>query len=172
MAGQTGGQEGQAGAALDGEASVPGELYELGKLPEGYTNVTIETAEKGNGFLLVDSGGPALLHARQTGFNQLAGQSIGFVAWVSEADRRPVELTGAAVELRVLTPDNTIETRKMAADGEHSDQRAGDRVYAGSFVAKTAGEYLVQVIFRGSDRSGAPVLRTTEHLVPVVPEIH
>jgi hypothetical protein len=162
--------EGESVQVSLGEEAVLGRLYELHDSDRAYTGVRIESDTEGRGFLLLDAGGGAVLHARQVAFNQLAGERIGFVAWLTSGDGPPIGVAGS-VRLRVTRRDHDavdIVEAPMVDDGEHNDRDAGDGVYGGTFSADRPGDYFVKVIYSGHDGCTS-VLRTTEHLVPVLP---
>jgi hypothetical protein len=155
-------------------ALIPGELYGFEGVERGLWQVQIKGAPAGRGFLLVE-GDPAteltshLIHTRQ-----LVGEQIGVVAMLSGEDVHKRATLGRqagridSATLRVTYPDGSVQSFPMFDDGRHGDGAAGDGVFGASFPAQVAGHHLAQVIVSGSHAHGVPLMRTAEHLIPVV----
>jgi hypothetical protein len=74
----------------------------------------------------------------------------------------------ASASLRVTAPDGEVQLLAMFDDGKHADGAAGDGIFGGDFLADKAGDYQAQVTVRGSNRFGRPLVRSAEHLLPIV----
>ena len=144
-------------------------------------SISAASSAQTRGFLLLNSESNYRLSAQRTSNNQRVGDRIGFSAHGFEQGKEASVLSqGTAIgslvqsaSLRVTAPDGSITTAALFDDGLHGDGKAADGVFGGDFLATQAGEYNVQVIAQGQTPTGAPFLRTTEHLVPVLDgEIH
>ncbi len=155
-------------------ASIPGDLYGFDGIEPGHWGLKIQGDSNSRGFVLIE-GDPAIeLSSYQTHKRQLVGEQIGVAALLtSEGSKHQVNLGKEAgridsAVLRVTYPDGAIAKIAMFDDGRNGDGAAGDGVYGGSFAAKAAGDYVAQVIVSGTNLAGAPLLRTAEHLIPVI----
>ena len=157
-----------------GEASQPAEYYSFDNVERGNWAVSISASSRSahtQGFLLVEGGSARLLTA-QTDLNQTIGQRIGFTAKVAQAGEfgaieESIARVGS-VSMTVTAPNGDISVERFYDDGLHSDGRARDGVYGGSFVASQAGNYTAQISLSGTGADGISFLRTAEHLIPVV----
>lgn len=141
-------------------------------------NWTVKLRAEGDdanrGFLLIEGDAATELASYQTHKRQRVGERIGIAALLTATDDGEQTLLGKAAgrvdsaTLRVTAPDGGIETYVMFDDGKHGDGVAADGVYGGDFLATLNGQYLAQVMVRGVDRKGLTVLRSAEHVVPVV----
>ena len=163
----------QTSYGIDG-ASQPAEYYAFDGLSRGNWSVSIRASGRSasqRGFLLVEGGATRLLTA-QTDFNQTVGQQIGLTAKVAQADEfGAINATSArisSVNMSVTAPDGRQFTQAFYDDGLHSDGRARDGIYGGSFSAQMAGDYTVQISMAGQSADGTSFYRTAEHLIPVV----
>jgi hypothetical protein len=152
------------------------DYYALDGVPSGRWNVKLSAAPGASrrGFLLIEGDEATELVSHQTHKRQLVGERIGFVAQLSSVDAQDTVRLGKAAgritqaSLRVTAPDGRSETVAMFDDGRHDDGAAGDGLYGASFLAKASGQHLAQVMIEGRDSSGQPLLRSAEHVVPVV----
>ncbi len=158
-------------------AQHPADLYTLSEAENGNWQVTLRASPGSTshrGFLLIEGDQATELASYQTHRRQWPGERIGFVTMLSGTDRSGAVALGrsagsvSAANLRVTAPDGTVVQSSMHDDGQHADGAADDGVYGGDFVARLEGQYVAQVEVRGSDASGQPLARTTEHVVPVV----
>lgn len=149
--------------ALDGVAS-----------GEWQIKLQAEGAASNRGFLLIEGDERTELASHQTHKRQLLGERIGFLAQLTAVGADETVTVGkqagriTSATLRVTGPDGRIETSLMYDDGRHGDGRADDGLYGGDFLAKASGQHLAQVMVAGTDRSGQALLRSAEHVVPVV----
>ncbi len=126
------------------------------------------------GYVLVEGDPATELASYQTHRRQLVGERIGYTAQLAADDAGGTLRMGHAAgrigqaTLRVISPDGSEQRLRMFDDGRHDDGAAGDGRYGASFVARTAGQHIAQVIVEGRDQRGAPLLRTAEHVVPVI----
>ncbi len=152
------------------------DYYALDDVESGRWRVDIRASASGSrrGFLLVEGDAATELTSYQTHRRQWPGQSIGLVAMLSgESAKGEATLGGQAgridrAELRVTAPDGSVRVLPMFDDGAHSDQRAGDSVFGGEFLTGAAGDYIAQVRIDGRDAAGRALVRTSEHIIPVV----
>jgi len=155
-------------------AKVPGQLYRFDGIQPGHWNLKIQGAAGARGFVLIEGDPRTELSSYQTHARQLVGEKIGVAALLTgEGSKHDVTMGKAAgridsATLRVTFPDGRIESYAMFDDGLNGDGEAGDGIFGGSFPAAKAGDYVAQVIVRGTNDLGAPLLRTAEHLIPVV----
>jgi hypothetical protein len=153
----------------------PADYYTFDGMEKGNWQLKISAAEgqPREGYVLMEGDPATELASYQTHRRQIVGDKVGFAALlVDTLEKRTGAKTAAgridSVSLRVTTPDGAVQNFAMFDDGVHGDGAAGDGVYGGDFPALKAGTYLAQVVMRGVDRGGNAVLRTAEHVVPVV----
>jgi hypothetical protein len=151
------------------------DLFEFDAAASGMwtLKLTARDAAANEGYVLIEGDEATELSSWQTHQRQLIGERIGLAGVLALSDEAGTRLGAAAgrierATLRVVGPDGIIETFAMYDDGRHGDGRADDGVVGGEFVARTAGQYLASVLVRGTDRNGQPLLRSAEHVVPVV----
>ncbi len=152
------------------------DYFEIDNVAAGKWTLKIEArgTDANDGFLLIEGDASTELSSYQTHKRQLLGERIGLAALLTATDAKRGTLLGQPAgrienaTLRVTAPDGGIETYPMYDDGRHDDGLAGDGVVGGDFPAGSTGQYLAQVMVRGVDRNGRPVLRSAEHVVPVV----
>ena len=162
-----------------GNNAFEGDYYHFADVQPGQWAVTVETDAtlEGRGYLLYSTDSDYRLLSHQTEGPQLLGNTIGFVSSGYRQAREGLgeKADGGRVEeswLRVTTPDGREMIHAMYDDGRHDDGRAGDGIFGGSFTAAQVGDYLAQVVARGTTPEGRPFLRTAEHIVPIIaPEI-
>jgi hypothetical protein len=70
--------------------------------------------------------------------------------------------------ISVSRADGSVETVAMFDDGLHADGAAGDGIFGGLFAAGEAGLVNAQVMVKGRSADGVALVRTAEHLIPVV----
>lgn len=155
-------------------ASIPGDLFAFNTLQPGNWGLKIRGSSAGRGFVLIEGDPGTELSSYQTHKRQLVGERIEVAALLTgEGAEQEVRMGKEAgridsASLRVTYPDGMVATFPMFDDGLNGDGEAGDGVYGGGFAAKRAGDYVAQVIVSGANAAGAPLLRTAEHLIPVI----
>ncbi|HET9483941.1 MAG TPA: choice-of-anchor X domain-containing protein, partial [Xanthomonadales bacterium] len=158
------------------QASHAGDYFSYTNLAGGTRELSIRATANAprDGFVLLEGDARTELAAHPTHLNQLAGERIGLTAMLTAVDDGENVVLGKAAggvsraELAVTFPDGARRTFPMFDDGRHGDAAAADGVYGGDFVAEKAGSYLAQVVVHGTNRAGQPIVRTTEHVLPVV----
>ncbi len=158
------------------QAQFPADYYTLDGVQSGAWTLKISApaGSQQRGYLLLEGNDQTELASHQTHTRQLTGERIGFAARLTGTDAKDSVLMGAAAgridraELRVTYPNGTVGMSTMFDDGLHDDGAAGDGVFGGEFLAKSTGDHMAQVVIRGVDRHGQPLIRTAEHSVPVV----
>ena len=104
---------------------------------------------------------------------------VGLVARMYSAANGPLALGDVPpaltqvvedAELEAVFPDGHRLKKRMHDDGLHNDGAANDGVYGASFAATEIGSYTVQAMLLGAGDNG-PFIRTTQHLVEVVPRM-
>lgn len=159
------------GGAADGQ---PGTMYRLDGLRPGEWTLRLRTTAPGaRGYVLLEGDSATELASHQVHRRQLVGERIEIVAQLASDDGDQVRLGTAAgtvdsAQLRLLAPDGRERRVPMFDDGRHADGAAGDGRFGGSFVAAAAGDHVAQVLVHGRDANGATLVRTAEHLVPVI----
>lgn len=155
------------------------DYYALDGVANGDWTISLSAKSAGaeRGFLLLE-GDPGtelashLAHARQR-----VGERIGVLAQLTATDANEKVLFGGAAgridqaSLRVTAPDGSERVESMYDDGLHGDGLAGDGLFGGDFLAAQGGKYLAQVLVHGTNRDGGAVVRSAEHVVPVVDAI-
>ena len=151
------------------------DYFELDSAPSGRWTLRLSAkgGEANDGYVLIEGDEATELSSYQTHKRQLLGERIGLAGVLSVSDKAGTRLGAAAgridsATLRVTAPDGTVETFAMYDDGLHGDGLAGDGTVGGDFLAKSTGQYLASVLVRGTDRNGQPIVRSAEHVVPVV----
>ncbi len=158
------------------QARFPADFFALDGVESGRWTLKLSAAAGAptRGYLLIEGSDRTELASHPTHLRQRVGEEIGFSARLTATDAQDKVLMGAAAgrieraELRITYPNGTIGINSMFDDGKHDDGVAGDGVFGGSFLAKSQGDYLAQVVIRGTDRAGQPFIRTAEHALPVV----
>jgi hypothetical protein len=163
------------------ETSFPADYFELAGVQPGNWTLKLQAPAGANrsGFVLLEGDAGIELASHQTHRRQLVGERIGLAAMLTAANDDGlesvdgIELGKAAGRidsaiLRVTAPDGSVSTFAMHDDGRHDDGAAGDGVFGGNFRAKIAGQYLAQVEVWGAGRDGQSIVRTAEHVIPVV----
>jgi hypothetical protein len=153
----------------------PSELYQFQGLHQGTWKLEVQAAGTAprQGFLLVE-GNPAVeLSSHPSHLRFHAGGELGLTARLSAEIEGEIALGAAAgrieeAYIRVTRADGSVEKVAMFDDGLHADGAAGDGVFGGLFAAGAAGPLQAQVVVKGVGPNGAPLLRSAEHLIPVV----
>ncbi len=158
------------------KASYPAEYYALEGLDSGAWELSIDAADAGShaGFVLIEGDSATELSTYPSHGRQRVGETQGITAMLAASGADDAIMLGNAAgtiahaSLRVTAPDGSVRMFDMHDDGQHGDGLAADGVYGGEFPATMAGNWLAQVMVEGSNRSGGPILRTSEHLLAVV----
>lgn len=155
-------------------ASQPADVVRLHGLKDGDWTLRLRGDAGARGYLLLEGDARIELASHPTHRRQLVGEALGFVAQLVATDASGGTRMGASAgrvesaELRVLAPDGSERRVAMADDGRHDDGAAGDGRYGAAFVAAATGSHIAQVVVHGRDASGARLVRTAEHVVPVI----
>lgn len=157
------------------QSSVPAGFYALEGLERGSWQLQIErgAGRSSAGYVLVEGDKATELVSYPAHRRQIVGEQLDVVATLS-ADNSASESVNPTVariddaQLRVVAPDGGIRSYPMFDDGQHADGAAGDGIYGAGFRAEMSGNYVAQVQARGTSRDGDSVLRTAEHILPVV----
>jgi hypothetical protein len=159
---------------LEGERFAS-ELYRFGRLQKGdwSLEITATAGARTQGFLLIEGDASTELASHPTHLDYLAGGRIGLTAQLTAIGKAGVALgpeAGSVDEaaIRLTRADGSIEKIAMFDDGRHADGAAGDGLYGGVFDAGSAGPLNAQVIVKGRSADGTALIRTAEHLIPVV----
>ncbi len=158
---------------IDG-AQVPADLYTITTKSDGPVRLSIagEAGTRG-GFVLVEGSGTTELASFQTHRRQTLGDVVEIAALLTGEDAKGGVAMGPSAgriksaTLRVVAPDGSRRDLPMTAEAlAETAKMAGARY--GRFVADQAGSWLATVEVRGVDAAGREILRTAEHVVPVV----
>lgn len=122
------------------------------------------------------------VYSELTTFSLVEGNNVGLQAtlfssakdpnWRAE-QRRPSPASQAQVwlaNMHVITPKGQRLDVTMYDDGLHADGAAGDGYYGAFVQALDIGTYQAQAILSGFTPSGVQFLRTSQHLLRVVPK--
>jgi hypothetical protein len=152
------------------------DYYVLDGVADGEWTISLsaKSASAGRGFLLVEGDAGTELASHLAHKRQRVGERIGVVAQLTATDAGEKVLMGGAAgriesaSLRVTAPDGSERIEAMFDDGLHADGIAGDGLFGGDFLAAQGGKYLAQVLVEGSNRDGGAIVRSAEHVIPVV----
>ncbi|MBK7709251.1 MAG: conditioned medium factor [Acidobacteria bacterium] len=159
-----------------GGTSYPAEVFKFGKLGSGILRLEIETPKDGLagdstvGYLVSSSDSPYRLYSFVNTNQTVKGREIGVVARmydVSTGDLRASSGTIANSQIEIRTPSGAIAKFDMFDDGAHADGLAGDGTFAGVFVPRESGNFILQVATTGRTGTGEGFLRTGEHVINV-----
>ncbi len=161
-----------------GNAQHSAKFYSVNNAKSGNWNLNLFSNEKSKptAYVLFEGDSNTQLYSTQINRKQFSGQSIGFVASLFDAEesinsgekvlRKPAI---SSALMRVTNPNTgTVTNYPMFDDGQHADGAANDGIAGGAFVPTELGNYVVQVIANGSNRDGHNLVRTAEHIVPIV----
>lgn len=165
---------------------LPAKQYAFENMEQGNWTLSITTkdAENRDGYLLIGGDSDYRLNSYKSSGKQVVNNTIHFVAegvinkqgrligkekndFGKGMFRRNSNLIDAAY-LQVTNPDGEQSKHKMYDDGLHGDRLANDGFWGGDFTPENSGNYNVQIVAQGVNPEGAPFLRTTEHLLPVI----
>jgi hypothetical protein len=153
----------------------PSELYSFDGLAKGAwtAEVRAEGTAPRRGFLLIE-GDPATELTSYPAHLKFHSQGqIALTAQLSAGRDGRVVLGHAAgsideAKITVSRADGRVESVAMFDDGLHADGAAGDGIFGGLFAAGEAGLVNAQVVVKGRNADGVALMRTAEHLIPVV----
>lgn len=150
-------------------AQVPAELFAFETLSKGKVafDISSNDSQASNGFLLLEGDSNTLLISYQTASNQRLNQPVAITAALQNfADRAGSAKISSAV-LNVTAPSGAQSQVAFFDDGKHGDGVASDGLFGATFVPNELGDYKAQARVEGS-AGGVEVLRTAEHLIPVI----
>jgi len=153
----------------------PSALYQFENLIKGDWTLEIQapgTAPR-RGFLLVEGNPDTELSSYPAHLHFLSGGDIALTDQLS-AERKGAVVLGLdagsidEAHIAVSRADGSVEKIAMLDDGQHQDGAADDGVFGGVFKAGKAGLMNAQVMVRGRSSAGEALLRSAEHVIPVV----
>ena len=158
--------------ALEG-AAVPGQYYSFDGLAEGDWALELQgKSATAPAFLLIEGNSEVELVSHPNHRQHKVGVTQSVVAMLaqSEADGAPQLGVGeiAKASLRLTAPDGAWRELPMFDDGKHDDAKAGDGIFGARFDVPQAGQWSAQVLIEGVDKAGRSVLRSAEHVIPVL----
>ena len=158
--------------ALEG-AAVPGRYYAFDGLAEGDWSLELQgKSANAPAFLLIEGNPEVELVSHPNHRQHKVGVTQSVVAMLahSEADGAPQLGVGeiAKASLRLTAPDGAWRELPMFDDGLHDDAKAGDGIFGARFDVPQAGQWSAQVMVEGVDKAGRSVLRSAEHVIPVL----
>jgi len=146
----------------------PADLYEFENAQAGSWRVKVQgdATAKREAFLLVEGDSDTQLFSYQSNPNQVRGETIRFAASLTGDPASGVNVGEQAgqvtkAQLRVTAPSGQVELYAM-------QDLDSDGVFESGFVASEAGLYQAQVSVEGRNVDGEAVLRSAEHVVPVM----
>ena len=148
---------------------VPGELFAFESLSKSKVTFDISSNDNkaSNGFLLLEGDSNTLLISYQTASNQRLNRPISITAALQNFAKSASSTKIATAVLNVTAPSGTQSQVAFFDDGKHSDGVASDGLFGATFVPSEIGDYKAQARVEGS-AGGVEVLRTAEHLIPVI----
>jgi len=121
---------------------------------------------------------PIAQYTRSMDYTTILNGNAGLVTQMydksANADYRTTPPTAlqdiiTTAEIDVYNPEGSQELIPMHDDGLHGDGAADDGIY-GAFIPSTElGEYRAQAFLSGTDNEGNAFIRSTEHIIRVVP---
>jgi hypothetical protein len=154
------------------QANYAADFYALDNAQAGDWRVRIDGTSRG-GYVLLEGDASTELVSYPAHRRQLVGETLGVVAALASGEAKDARIGRGAgriddATLRVIAPDGAQESHAMFDDGKHGDGEAGDGIYGGEFAARTAGTYVAQVQVTGANWKNLALVRTAEHVIPVV----
>ena len=148
---------------------VPGELFAFEGLSKGKVtfDIAANDGKASSGFLLLEGDAETLLISYQTASNQRLNKPVSITAALQNFAKSADATKIAAAVLNVTAPSGVQSQVAFFDDGNHSDGIAGDGLFGATFVPSEIGNYKAQARVEGS-AGGVEVLRTAEHLIPVI----
>ncbi len=150
------------------EARVPASYYALDSLETGTWNLRIDAgaSRSQSGYVLLEGDTATELMSYPAHRRQIVGQQLDVVATLGGARASGARIASAT--LRVTAPDGAVSSYAMFDDGLHADAVAGDGLFGAGFIAEQSGTYVAQVLADGTNANGQRVVRSAEHVLPVV----
>ena len=161
-----------------GNTQFPGNRYTFSAPESGewVVKISSDSAKSGaQGYLVVDSDSPYTLYSHLTTYDLLVGNEIGLTTGLYNANNEsdtavpallPETITRAYIIL--TAPDGQRQRLRMYDDGQHADGAAGDGIFGVLFTPDKAGDYTARVIARGVSPDRYRLIRTTQHVFPVL----
>ncbi len=150
-------------------AQVPAELFAFESLSKGKVAFDISSSDgdASNGFLLLEGDSNTLLISYQTASNQRLNQPVSITAALQNFANRASSAKISSAVLNVTAPSGAQSQVAFYDDGKHNDGIARDGLFGATFVPNEIGDYKAQARVEGS-AGGIDILRTAEHLIPVI----
>ena len=148
---------------------VPAELFAFESLSKGKVAFDISSNDNkaSNGFLLLEGDSNTLLISYQTASNQRLNRPVSITAALQNFAKSANSTKIDTAVLNVTAPSGAQSQTAFFDDGQHNDGVAGDGLFGATFVPSEIGDYKAQARVEGS-AGGVEVLRTAEHLIPVI----
>ncbi|GJM42851.1 MAG: conditioned medium factor [Ardenticatenaceae bacterium] len=163
------------------QQSFSGDIYTFAQPERGAWQMTVRTAvapsttDTPNGYLLLSNDSPYQIYAHLSSYSLWTNHQIGLVAYAYDAAQDSGASAPAAAaniirqaQMQLIAPNGRTTRLILFDDGRHGDGAANDGVFGALMTPRQTGQYTAQVTMRGQTPDGAPVLRTTEHIFPVV----
>ncbi|GIX34275.1 MAG: conditioned medium factor [Lysobacteraceae bacterium] len=165
-------QAGRTTTLALGNTAVSGRLYELDGLAAGdWTLELVDKAAQAPVYVLLEGDPDLELVSYPVHRRHKVGQTQAVVAMLARSEGEGASVGVAGIEkasLHLTAPDGAGFDLEMFDDGLHEDGRAGDGVFGARFEVAKAGSWLAQVRVEGRHPDGSGMLRTAEHVIPVV----
>ncbi len=148
---------------------IPAELFAFESLSKGKVmfDISSNDGKASNGFLLLEGDSNTLLISYQTASNQRLNHPISITAALQNFAKSANSSKISAATLNVTAPSGAQSQVEFFDDGSHNDGVASDGLFGATFVPTEIGDYKAQARVEGS-AGGVEVLRTAEHLIPVI----
>jgi hypothetical protein len=167
-----------------GMGSVPGTNYFFeAPFPKGEWQITLSSLEslplradsEPDAILFFFNESPIKAHSYLSTYNLYLGEKIGLVTRLTEAadgSFKPMALKDTITKavMGVHMPDGAEEQVEMHDDGLHSDEEPNDGVFGGYIPAMAIGMYRAEAFIEGVSSDGTKIVRSTQHLLPIVAE--
>ncbi|MBL8300980.1 MAG: conditioned medium factor [Rhodanobacteraceae bacterium] len=152
------------------QARIPSNYYALDGLESGTWALRIDAGASRSlsGYVLLEGDPATELMSYPAHRRQVVGQQLDVVATLGGSAARANGARVVSATLRVTGPDGSVRSYPMFDDGLHADAKAGDGLFGAGFVAEQSGQYLAQVVADGANADGQRIVRTAEHVLPVV----
>lgn len=157
-------------------ATFPADYYALDSAAKGANTLTLRAGASAAhaGFVLIEGDAATQLSSYSTGARQIVGNRVAFAALLTRDSTDGAVAVGKGAgrvddaTLEVTAPDGRRASYPMFDDGKHGDGVAGDGTFGASFVADSEGQYQAQVIVHGANADGQAIVRSAEHVVPIL----
>jgi len=115
------------------------------------------------------------MHSHLNTYDLRLGGQIGVVARLTNAAEGTVNPTALKdvvnkAIMDVVEPNGAEKEVPMYDDGLHFDSFANDGIYGGFIAATQTGIYRTSAWFEGTAPNGVNLIRSTQHLIPIVEE--